>query len=123
MPNTAPASKTPLGWTAWYSNGRVYSSRTVRWADLPDDGVVCIRVFYPDHNVVRGQICTLNMFGHDWYGWDNDKLFVGNDDSLEENARRYPQIDSGSWKRGIWVTTEEYNDRIVDMRSATWDGL
>lgn len=36
----------PLGWRAWYTQGRVYDSRFDSWPELPKEGVLAIVVFF-----------------------------------------------------------------------------
>lgn len=35
-----------LGWKAWYTNKRFYTSRETRWVDLPTFGVLVVMLYF-----------------------------------------------------------------------------
>ncbi|MCK5557274.1 MAG: hypothetical protein KAJ01_02780, partial [Candidatus Hydrogenedentes bacterium] len=39
-----------IGWRAWYDHDRKFDSATTSWADLPDDGMQVLVVYYEDDN-------------------------------------------------------------------------
>lgn len=44
----SPSPREVIGWLAWADDGRVYRSETDGFGDLPDDGVLLVKLFYAD---------------------------------------------------------------------------
>ena len=96
-----------VGWKIWYTNNRVYSSHDITWHDLPDDGVLFLILYrdqtYMDSGVEKRYRTRLHAY--DFYGSDGDQMFMGNNDSLRRNKKRYPGL---MFKEGIWVSDSEF---------------
>jgi hypothetical protein len=113
-------------WKAWYIGGRVFCSATHAWADLPDDGMLFLKLYFDERTpdgVQLGQNCS----GDDWY-WHVPGTDLYAHDSRQtraEIARRYSgTVGSGCFrwlrrwwarrqfakrciKRGKWTTPDE----------------
>lgn len=76
----APTPKTVIGWKVWYKDGIILSSkeRNPDWSDLPDDGVLGVRVYYSD-GTSRG------MSGNDYYYMDLGSDTFTNTDRLPDD--------------------------------------
>lgn len=94
-----------IGWKIWYTEGRKYSSLETEWKDLPDDGVLFLVTYKEEYEPNKRYRCKWHAM--DWYGFDDDQLFVANNDTLQDNQNRYPTVN---FKRGIWVSDEEYKE-------------
>lgn len=92
-----------VGWKIWYAGGRRFSSVHTKWEDLPDDGVLMLVTYKQEYD--KGKRYRCKWHAMDWYGFDKDQLFVANNDTLEDNKKRYPGV---SFKRGMWVSDEDY---------------
>jgi len=93
-----------IGWRLWYVGGATFDHRSGDWADAPDDGVLEMMVYY-DEKDGQGRPKRLGGSG-DFFFSDGAQLFGCNDDTLEENQRRYPQA---CFKRGKWAEADEYH--------------
>ena len=94
------------GWRTYYTEGRDFNSTDDRWADLPDDGVLVLRLYYDDFAGRDGSVrYTKSLSGDDHYfhipGTD---LFGCNNDPIDEIHDRYP---GAIVKRGKWTTHAE----------------
>jgi len=102
---------TVAGWKAYYESGKVYSSKDIKWADLPADGMLGYIVFYNEtHDGVRPY--RMIHHGTDYYFSDDKELFASNNDTLADNQSRYPDC---SFKRGKWVSALEIETVQKDM--------
>lgn len=104
-----------IAWKVWYVGGASYCSTGYAWEDLPNDGVLGVKVFFDEHSAGGVQLSRV-MSGRDWF-WrspalDGKDIYGCNDDELEENKVRYP---NGSWKRGKWTSDQEAHDVIDKM--------
>jgi hypothetical protein len=92
-------------WKAWYIGGRVFCSATHAWADLPDDGMLFLKLYFDERTpdgVQLGQNCS----GDDWY-WHvpgTDLYAHDSRQTRDEIERRYP---GAILKRGKWTTPDE----------------
>jgi hypothetical protein len=109
QPPKEPTVQHAVGWKAWYIGGRVYESASSSWGDLPDDGVLAVKVFFNDNT-------SRNCNGNDQYG-----LLILSPDSWtiihnnnEDNLERYP---NAIWKRGKWTSEEEMNAVVEAMNA------
>ena len=104
-----------IGWKAWYQDGAMYSSRHTSWADLPDDGVVLVLLYF-DATTEQGESLRRYMEGDNWYfmapGPDGP-IYGHNSHDREENQRRYPGLIA---KRGQW--TDERSLREIQQSAA-----
>jgi len=89
------------GWKIWYEDLTTYSSKNGLFADAPDDGFIYMYVYLQDGDKRRRQTHS----GVDTYFSDDNGLFGSNNDSLEDNQKRYPNC---SFKRGKWVHVARY---------------
>jgi hypothetical protein len=93
------------GWRIWLTDDRQYNSREHEWAEVPDDGVLVLKLYYdawanPD---VR---YTLVLDGDDHYFHvPETNLYGCSNDPIEEIKERYP---GALVKRGMWTTAEEF---------------
>lgn len=94
-----------IGWRGWYADGSKYDSGTTKWRDLPADGVLVIMLYF-DNKTRR------IMDGSSWYFRAKHKsgefIYGENDDSPEENRKRYGK--SISLKRGQWTIEKFMED-------------
>lgn len=101
-----------VGWRAWFVDDVAYTSRDTDPPDMPDDGCLYV-VAYLDSESPWRQL-------HSGYGtylwWDGPHGLVigGNEDSVEENARRYP---GATLVRGQW-TSPDHMDAVRDRALA-----
>ena len=96
----------PSRWRAYYTEGCRFDSDGYRWRDLPDDGVLGIKLWLDD-----GQQC---IYGFDWYFHIPDTgLFAGNDDAPDEILARYP---GAILKRGQWIPSDEWRQIKREMQ-------
>lgn len=95
--------KEAIGWRAWYTGGRVFSSNETAWRDLPDDGVLVVRVYLNDKT-------SRLMSGADYYFKTVDESgeqpiygqgVFNPQETMQELAARYPGV---AVKRGRWTT-------------------
>ena len=93
------------GWRAYYTGGREFGSDGHDWADLPDDGVLLLKLYYDEFTADGSVRYTKRLSGDDHYfhapGTD---LFGCNNDPIEDIHDRYPGVVV---KRGKWTTREE----------------
>ena len=96
-----------IGWKIWYTDDRIFSSLDTKWEELPDDGVLFLVLYrdktYMDNGVEKRYRTRLHAY--DWYGSDGDQMFMGNNDTLERNKKRYPEL---IFKEGMWVSDDEF---------------
>lgn len=95
------------GWRIWYTDGRVFSSDSVNWGDLPADGVLVVIVYYDEGDRKHFDHC-------EWYFHEPGTELFGTTDNLEEAYLRYPDA---SFKRGRWTDLETFQT----VRRAAWD--
>jgi len=101
-----------IGWKAWYRGGQAWCSNGTAWADLPDEGVIGVKILFDDGT-------SRNMTGSDFY-WMADILGVptlcqGLHD--DRPAERYP---GASIKLGVWTTDAEMRSVLEQM--GAWEG-
>lgn len=108
-----------FGWRAWYTEGRVFVSREIAWADLPDDGFLALTLYY---NVAApdGYPLARTLSGSDWYFKQGDiygSSMDGGDkaDTEAEIEERYP---GASVKRGKWTTDAEMHGVVAQQGKA-----
>lgn len=92
-----------IGWRAWYADGSKYDSKTTKWKDLPDDGVLII-VLYLDGKRPDGKPLRRINSGVDWYFKAKGlkgPIYGLNNDTPEENKKRYGE--DISLKQGKWT--------------------
>ena len=96
---------TPVaGWRVYYTDGREYDSTETSWADLPDDGVLLLRLYY-DRHTDGGVRYTKSLSGDDHYFHvPGTALFGCNNDPIDEIEARYP---GAIVKRGMWTTQDD----------------
>lgn len=93
-------------WRIWYTSDRQYNSVGDDWQDLPDDGVLALVIYYDEYSADGEVQHRFVHDGEDWYFHEPGTDFFGsNQDTLEENQRRYPNC---IFKRGKWVPRAEY---------------
>lgn len=85
-----------IGWKAWFTEGRTFTSKDSNWEDLPNDGVLAVLVF-------EGGIYTRYADGQDYY-FMHEGTICCNNDTLETNKKRYPDVKN--FKRGKWTSDE-----------------
>lgn len=82
-------------WRAWYTENRVFDGQGFAdWAELPDDGVLSVMLWFADGTRRVEQ-------GNDHYWATPEGIYAHSDDPLDEIERRYP---GASVKRGKWTT-------------------
>lgn len=101
-----------VGWSAWFTSGRVFHSTTSTWAALPDQGVLLVMVFY-DSVYGKGVFRRRGMrHGRDHYVMvppgAKGTEFVNTNELVTSLAVKYP---SASVKFGKMVSNEEM-DRV-----------
>lgn len=85
-------------WRAYYTDNRQFDSDEYDWSDLPDDGVLGVKLWFED-----GHQC---VYGFDWYFHVPDtNLFAGNNDTLHEIRDRYGDV---ILKRGKWIPSDDW---------------
>jgi hypothetical protein len=89
-------------WRAWYDDGSRYDSDSTAWADLPDDGLQVVVIYFEDGT---RRICH----GDDWY-FEVDGTIAHNSDSRRDNERRYP---NAALKRGRWMADDAYKALVA----------
>ena len=99
-----------MRWRAWFTNDRIFDSQDVTWRELPDDGVLVVRVLADE-----GQ---QSIYGYDHYFHD-DKLIAGSDDEVETIINRYDVTESDI-KLGKWT---DYETWLTVKREAQRFGL
>lgn len=92
-------------WRAWYTDGRVFDSRSHAWRDIPLDGMLVLVVYY-DEEDAHGRP-KRKIFDHeDWYFHEpGTDLFGTVRGPVDEHLPRYP---GAVFKRGKWTTEEEF---------------
>lgn len=96
---------TVIGWRIWYTCDRHFNSEQHEWAGLPNDGVLCLKLFY-EEMASGDERYTLLLDGDDYYFHTPDtNLFGCSNDPPEEIRERYP---GAIIKRGKWTTAEEF---------------
>lgn len=97
--------RTVVGWRCWYTDDRHYSSADHSWAELPDDGVLCLKLYY-DEQAGGDERYTLLLDGDDrYFHIPNTDLYGCSNDPPDEILERYP---GAVVKRGKWTTAEEF---------------
>lgn len=99
-----------IGWSVWYADRKLYTSRDNKWEKLPNDGVIAVIVFFNKGKRI--------MTGSDFYfrAPGNDDKFIyaqsSPGDSKKEIEKRYPKAIV---LRGKWTddTTMHALDRIL----------
>ena len=98
-----------VGWKAWYIGGRKYDSSRTAWADLPDDEVILIQLYF-DKRGERSRLPYRRVFLGDDYFWHKPPDVWGScrhaDMTPEQIIERYP---GAIIKRGKWTSDDEYN--------------
>lgn len=92
-----------IGWHAWYADGSKYDSKTTKWRDLPDDGVLVIVLYFNSKRPDGKHLRRINS-GVDWYFRAKglkDFIYGQNNDTPEENKKRYGE--DILLKRGKWA--------------------
>lgn len=103
--------RTVVGWRAWYTSDRVFDSESTQWADLPDVGVLCIRIYYMTRPYGRV------MSGKTLY-WLDDRQTDGDIYAFDDTADA--RIDTELWDRGFvkegrWTTDQEMAEKEQAM--------
>lgn len=116
----------PMDWKAWYTDGRIFTSRDKdpiqAWIDLPVEGVVTVVEFmdqlaneYTRYTQVRDgtESYFIVLRNGEWCIWCSN-------DSDEGILRKYP--DAKHFKRGGWVMDSEM-ERIGNqaLEEGWWD--
>jgi hypothetical protein len=102
-----------VGWRAWYSDGKVFSSKTTRWHVLPADGVLIIILYYAD---ARRRI----MQGADYYFIASgvaDAIYGESGEPPEAIVARYPDAIV---KRGRWTDDATYAAVLEVAMASSW---
>lgn len=111
-------------WIAWYTEGRIFYSEDISWEELPNNGILFI-MLYLDTFTLGGRQYPMSdykgegiqyrreMKTFDWFFKQGD-LYGFNNLTLEENKKIYP---NASFKRGIWITDDEFNNIQKEARS------
>lgn len=95
-----------VGWKIWYTGGRIFTNKDGKFCAAPKDDVLMMMVYYEKKDGM-GRPTRIAHSGSDWY-FSDGRIFGSNNDSLEENNRRYP---NSCFKKGKWSTSEEM-DRV-----------
>lgn len=112
-----------VGWRAWYTNGRTFSSANETWTELPSDGVLGIILYEKGHTPNKNELYRLIMVGEDWYFRamsENDKYIYGSckGSSSLEIYQRYGDAGSGTCvKRGKWTDNETFEALQAEMHA------
>lgn len=104
---------TPVGWLAWYTEGRRYSSDETAWDDLPDDGALLFVVYF-DRTTPGGVRHKRILSGADYY-FRQGPLLADTNDPPDEIRRRYP---GAVIKRGKWTTDDDMARVLAEAKSA-----
>jgi hypothetical protein len=103
------------GWLAWADNGQRYSSRAAQFGDLPDDGMLLLKLFYRDG---RARI----LEGSDWYfmAMDGSGIPIFGQSTYNEppDPARYRNLVV---KRGRWVSDREMERIDAEAQAAIWE--
>jgi hypothetical protein len=106
-PPKEPEVQKAVRFKAWYIGGFFFEGDSSAWGEMPDDGMLAVKVFFNDDT-------ARNCAGNDWYG-----LLVLSPDSWTvihnnntDNDKRYP---TALWKRGKWTTEDEMHQVIQKM--------
>ena len=103
-------------WRAYYTDDRAFASTETPWRDLPDDGVLLVRLYYDEFTRGGDVRYTKSLSGDDHYfhvpGTD---LFGCNNDPIPEIRARYP---GAVVKRGKWTTHAEMQRVKADAKAA-----
>ena len=89
-----------IGWKAWYTEQRKFDSRQTAWADLPDDGVLLLMLYF-DSRDGQKRPKRMIMSGNDYYFSDGDQLFGSSNQDPDAIRERYPTC---AVKQGKWTT-------------------
>lgn len=99
-------ARTVVGWRCWYTDDRHFNSEQDEWGELPDDGVLCVKLYYDEFADNGETRYTLLLDGHDHYFHvPETDLFGSSNDPVEEIHERYP---GAIVKRGKWAPAEEF---------------
>ena len=100
-PLPVPPPQHAVAFKAWYTEGRFYEGDFDAWAQLPEDGVLAVRVIFDDGTA---RICM----GDDWYAVnrfpDGYWTVIHNSHQEAMNRKRYP---NACWKQGSWTSEAE----------------
>lgn len=108
-------SKQTAGWRVWYDDGSVHDSRTLRWEDLPEDGLLVKMLYYTDGT---RQI----QHGMDWYYEAPHPQGVIRGTAMERDLPELPERYPGAiLKRGRWAPEELYYRVLEAAMASTWE--
>lgn len=98
-----------IAWKAWYTENRVFCSCDVTWSDLPDDGMLCVKIYFAGVYADNKHLSRI-MMGDDWYWKVGDIYAHGSNTTVDEINQRYPEAEI---KRGKW-TTDEIMQKVIN---------
>lgn len=96
-----PHDHTVVGWRAWYTGGRVYSSAETCWEDLPANGVLVV-LAYERTRPYRRLLSGASLY---WRNADGSFDQWGYSPSVADDP---PEFDGVRVKGGDWTTTAEW---------------
>jgi len=113
-----------IGWRAWYTGGKTFSSVDDTWEGMPNDGVLGVVLYEKGHNPSKNEIYRLILVGEDWYFRamsENNKYIYGGckGSSALEIYQRYGGATNGTCvKRGKWTDNETFEALQAEMHAA-----
>lgn len=109
-----------VGWRVYYTDSRVYTSERTNWKDLPEDGVLLLKLYYDEWANDRVRY-TKVLSGDDYYFHVPDSdIFGCNNDPPSETVSRYDGLTKEYIKRGKWTTREEMEAVRERAQAASW---
>lgn len=103
------------GWKAWYTDGRVFSSSSTTWTDLPESGVLGVVIYR------EGEYRDL-VYGGDWYYLGDDGEPTATETHTEW-GKWVPKPDAPSDEiKQAEAVSDEYWDQIQTemMEAKSW---
>lgn len=95
-----------IGWSAFYDDGKEYSSKITRWKELPLHGLLVVVEFYDDGTKEK-------HYAKDYYVFYDDKIFGTND--------LHPYLSKvGVVKFGRWSANHLFNKILARANEAKW---
>lgn len=111
-----------VGWKAWYTQNRVYSSSVHNWEELPKEGVLVVMVYF-DEKASGGEHLREIIKGRRRYfkavGSSNNEFFKGSLWNEDKILRTYDTHED--WiKEGIWDDDATMKAAIAEAMATEW---